>query len=382
MSLALSTLLFEWRRYLAAVIALALAGVLMLALSAMFIGIMQSFTATIDKSRAQLIIMPAKASSMGGGPGGGGGGAIPKRVVPLIYRHPDVVEVQDLPGDFDEVFGPGKTAPSLVNVIVIDTTPNGITLPDDFTDDMRRAIEPPYNIGIDASAVKQLGVKLGDQATVNGKTVRVALILEGYANSQFPNLVMSRQTQRLMGRASDDRFDMLMVRLKNVSTEKDVLRVRDEMNAIADGQYRAWTQDALSPATIRDMMQEGILAIILGFMSIIGFVIGVVITWQTLRGAILANIKEFASLRALGVSIGQLRGVVMELSFWVGILGIAASAVLMVGITFLAKSANIPMGFEIGSLIQTGVLLLLISIMSGALTLGALKKGEPADLLK
>jgi putative ABC transport system permease protein len=36
MSLALSTLLYEWRRYLAAIIALALAGVLMLALGAMF----------------------------------------------------------------------------------------------------------------------------------------------------------------------------------------------------------------------------------------------------------------------------------------------------------------------------------------------------------
>jgi len=42
MSLALSTLLYEWRRYLAAIIALALAGVLMLALGAMFI-VMQSF---------------------------------------------------------------------------------------------------------------------------------------------------------------------------------------------------------------------------------------------------------------------------------------------------------------------------------------------------
>ena len=37
MSLALSTLLYEWRRYLAAIIALALAGVLMLALGAMII---------------------------------------------------------------------------------------------------------------------------------------------------------------------------------------------------------------------------------------------------------------------------------------------------------------------------------------------------------
>lgn len=379
MSLALSTLLFEWRRYLAAVIALALAGVLMLALSAMFIGILQSFTATIDKSRAQVIILPAGASSLGGP--GGGGGALPKRVVPLIYRHPEVVEVQDLPGDFGRFYGPGQTSPSMVNIMVIDTSPNGVTLPDDFTDEMRRAIEPPYNVGVDASAVNQLGVKLGDEATINGRTVRVALIMEGYANSQAPGVVMSRQTQRLMGTANDDMFGLLMVRIKNTSA-KDAKRVAEELNAMADGQYKAWTKEPLAAATVKDAMSEGLLAIILGFMSVIGFVIGVVITWQTLRGAILANIKEFASLRALGVSIGQLRGVVMELSFWVGVLGIAASAVLMVGITFLAKSANIPMGFELGSSLQTGLLLLLISIMSGALTLGALKKGEPADLLK
>lgn len=379
MSLALLTLLFEWRRYLAAVIALALAGVLMLAVSAMFIGILQSFTATIDKSRAQIIILPAAASSLGGP--GGGGGALPKRVVPLIYRHPEVVEVQDLPGDFGRFYGPGKTSPSMVNIMVVDTSPNGVTLPDDFTDDMRRAIEPPYNVGVDISAVNQLGVKLGDEATINGKTVRIALIMEGYANSQAPGVVMSRQTQRLMGTANDETYGLLMVRIKNTS-EKDAKRVAEELNALADGQYRAWTKEPLAAATVKDAMSEGLLAIILGFMSVIGFVIGVVITWQTLRGAILANIKEFASLRALGVSISQLRGVVMELSFWVGILGIAASAVLMVGITFLAKSANIPMGFELGSSLQTAFLLLIISVMSGALTLGALKKGEPADLLK
>ncbi len=49
----------------------------------------------------------------------------------------------------------------------------------------------------------------------------------------------------------------------------------------------------------------------------------------------------------------------------------------MVGITFLAKSANIPMGFEIGSLIQTGVLLLLISIMSGASRSAPSRRASP-----
>lgn len=380
MSLALSTLLYEWRRYLAAIIALALAGVLMLALGAIFIGMMQSFTVTIDKSRAELIVLSPRAQASGGP--GGGAGPLPKRIVPLIYRHPDVIEVQDLPDDFGRFFGPGQPSPSMVNIMIIDTSPNGLTLPDDFTDSMRRAIEEPYAVGIDVSAAKQLGVKLGDQATLNGRTVRVTLMMEGYANAQLPSVIMSRQTQRLMGRANDEQLGLLMVRVKNDGTMKDVERIRNELNAMSDGLYRAWTKPELTASTTREMMSEGFIVILLTFLSSIGFIIGVVITWQTLRGAILANIKEFASLRALGVSIGQLRGVVMELSLWVGVLGVAAAGLMMIGIAALAKSVNLPMGFELGSLIQTGVLLLLISIGSGALTLGALKKGEPADLLK
>ena len=47
MSLALSTLLFEWRRYMAAVMALALSGLLVLAMTGVFIGIGKGFTAAI-----------------------------------------------------------------------------------------------------------------------------------------------------------------------------------------------------------------------------------------------------------------------------------------------------------------------------------------------
>jgi hypothetical protein len=43
---------------------------------------------------------------------------------------------------------------------------------------------------------------------------------------------------------------MLMVREseKCLDREKDIVRVRDELNAMSDGQYRAWTKDELSAA--------------------------------------------------------------------------------------------------------------------------------------
>lgn len=377
MSLALSTLIFEWRRYMAAVISLAVAGVLMLAISGMFVGIIKSFTSTIDRSRAQLIVLPAEAKSLAGP--GGGGTSLPARIMPLIYRHNAVKDVADLQGGFGEFYGPGAAKAAMANLMVIDAAPDAVTLPSDFTEPMRRVIDVPFNIAVDKSALKLLGVKQGDLASLNGKTVRVALILKGYANSQASNIVMSRQTHRLLGMYDDDELGLLMVRIKDPARAE---QVRDELNAMANGQYRVWIKKELSDATMRDALSQGVLGMILGFLSVIGFFIGVVITWQTLRGAILANIKEFASLRALGASLGNLRGVVMELSFWVGIVGIVVAGLVMIGITSLASLINIPMGYQLQSLAQTGVLLLLIAIGSGYLTLGALKKGDPADLLR
>lgn len=377
MSLALSTLMYEWRRYMAAAISLALAGVLMLVLSSFLLGMLNTMTVSIDRSRAEIVVM--QADSMSFGPSGAGG-ALPRRVLPLIYQHPDVVEVQDLPGSSGQFYGPGATEADFVAIKVIDPSPNAVTLPSDFTEETAKALSAPFNIAVDKSALAQLGVKLGDKASLNGRTVHVAAIIEGYAGMMgLANIAMSRQTLRLMGMANDNQLGSLMVRIKNPS---DAERVRNELNAMANGQYRAWTKDELHDTIVRGMNSQGPIIVAVMFLTVIGAIIGIVITWQTLRGAILANIKEFASLRALGVSMGSLRRVVMELSLWVGVFGVALSGVTMMGIMALASSNNVPMGYDIGTLVQTGFFLLAIAIVSGALTLGALKKGDPADLLK
>jgi putative ABC transport system permease protein len=96
----------------------------------------------------------------------------------------------------------------------------------------------------------------------------------------------------------------------------------------------------------------------------------------------MANIKEFASLRALGVSMGSLRIIVMELSFWVGVAGLIFTAVLTWAFTMLAAAFNLPMLYPLPYVIVVVVMLMIIAIVSGFLSLGVLKKSQPADLLR
>ena len=59
MSLALATLIYEWRRYLAAVIALAFSGLLILAEVGMFTGIVKGVTANIAFTAKGELTTPA-----------------------------------------------------------------------------------------------------------------------------------------------------------------------------------------------------------------------------------------------------------------------------------------------------------------------------------
>jgi len=82
-------------------------------------------------------------------------------------------------------------------------------------------------------------------------------------------------------------------------------QVASELNILGKGQYKAWAREDLSQASQVSMLKQGGIVVIIGFAVVVGAFIGIVITWQTLQGALLANIKEFASLRALGVSINS-----------------------------------------------------------------------------
>ncbi|WP_312062206.1 ABC transporter permease [Brevundimonas sp.] len=390
MSLALSTLLFEWRRYMAAVMALALSGLLVLAMTGVFIGIGKGFTAQIERSSADIMILQPGAKSLINGPSG-----VPRRFIPLAYNHPAVVEVQPLDGaggSFQSVKNVDPTmsqadrakqgAPrqKFVQSSIIDTTPGSVTIPTDYSQELVDALRQPYTVAIDETALTTLGVKLGDKALYNGQTVTVVGVTRGYPNMMQPGVVMSRDTLRMLGQAdTGPRVGPLMIKIKDPAQAPAVVA---ELNKMGNGQWKAWTRQELADANAGAMFEEGILVIIIGGCVVLGIIIGVAITWQTLRGAIMANIKEFASLRALGVGMGSLRRIVMELSFWVGCVGVAAAIGLTWLLSLFAMSKAVIIALPLPLLIVVGGGLIAIAMLSGFLSMGILKKSQPADLLR
>lgn len=390
MSLALSTLLFEWRRYMAAVMALALSGLLVLAMTGVFIGIGKGFTAQIERSSADIMILQPGAKSLISGPSG-----VPRRFIPLAYNHPEVVEVQPLDGaggSFQSIKEVDPTrsladnakqgAPRLkyVQSSIIDTTPGSVTIPTDYSRELVDALRQPFTVAVDETALTPLGVKLGDKALYNGQTVTVVGVTRGYPNMMQPGVVMSRDTLRMLGQAdTGPRVGPLMIKIKDPAR---VEIVTAQLNAMGNGQWKAWTRQELADANAGAMFEEGILVIIIGGCVVLGVIIGVAITWQTLRGAIMANIKEFASLRALGVGMGSLRRIVMELSFWVGVVGVAAAIGLTWLLSLFALSRAVIISLPPLLLLVVGGGLIAIAMVSGFLSMGILKKSQPADLLR
>jgi putative ABC transport system permease protein len=382
MSLALSTLVYEWRRYLAAVIALAFSGMMVLAFSGLFAGIIHSEFATWERSPADLFILPPNVASLVNN-----NASLPARVLPTIYLNPNVVDVEALSGTgglWVNAPKPGqKQVQKYVQFFGVNPTPNSVTLPRDYPDQVRVALMEPGAVAVDVSALPQLGVKLGDQASVNGKTVWIRALLHNYQNADNVDVVASDDTLRMLGLRGDgttvERTGPLMVRVRD---PRQAPMVRDQLNAIAHGTYRAWTRAEFNAANENAVMSEQIIGVLLVFAVFLAGLIGVGVTSQTLRGAILSNIREFASLRALGISMGSLRLIVMELSFWVGVAGLLASLGMTALVSLLAGAVGLPIVMRIPTMAFVCVMLMVIAVISGAMAMGILKKSQPADLLR
>jgi putative ABC transport system permease protein len=129
-------------------------------------------------------------------------------------------------------------------------------------------------------------------------------------------------------------------------------------------------------------MRESKAGVALLFTSGLALLVGLVITSHTLYAATVASLREYALLRALGISLWRIGGLILAQSFWVGLGGVIVAAPLVYGMVHAIQAAG-------GRVILSPLLLggtagvtLVMALASGLYALRSLRLFEPVVLLR
>ncbi len=374
-ALARKTLIYEWRRFLPAMLAVGFAGLLQLLQIALVLGIFGSTSLYITGSSADVWVGYPGTQSVGSGRN------IDADVESRILMDPAIQRVEPyiwVDGDWR---GPRDTGGVSVFVSGIDPRPEGLMFSKALPADLRARLAEPDAVVVDRSALDQLGVDIGQTATINGHQVRVVGVSSGLRALGGVNVLCSLDTARQL---DEDPADVgptyLVVKLQDTHHAHAVAaRLRGDT---AFGPYTTWSAKDFAKISVRYwLFDTGAGAGVL-FLAGIVFLVGAVITSQTLIAAVNGSMREYATLNALGVGVGALRKVVLEQAFWVGALGLLGAGLLGIVLMLLARSQDVPVVLNVPAALACIVLVLGLAAVSGLAAMRSLRRADPATLLR
>lgn len=371
--LARKTLIHEWRRFLPAMLAVAFSGLLLLMQAALVFGIFGSAATYISASDADLWVgYPGTQSIELGRP-------IAPTARTALLMDPGVARVEPFAWVDGDWRGPADKGGVSVFVSGVSTQADGMIFADVLTAAQRALLREPFAVIVDRADLSKLGVPIGGQALINGKLVRIVGVANGIRALGGVNVVASLDTARALD--DDTGGSEVAYYVAKLKPGADAAAVAARIDTHARG-YAAWTAaDFARRAVFYWMFQTGAgLGVV--FLAVVVFIVGAIITSQTLMGAIAGSVREYATLHALGVGLGSLRRVVLEQAAWIGVCGLIAGIVLSLGLISLARWQDVPVQLNLAAWIACAALVMGIALVSGVAAVRALRSADPALLLR
>jgi putative ABC transport system permease protein len=374
-SLARASLRYEWRRYLPAIFAVAFSGLLVLVQAALMLGMFATTAVYIDKTDADLWIgTPGTQSIDQGQP-------IDDAIEAFLHMHPDVAQVEAFQwgyGDWRQP-GQGKIAVFLVGV---QTRDGSLVMKDALNPTLKEKLQEPNKILIDEADREKLGADVGDIAEINGIRVKIVGLTSGLKALGGVNVITSLSSARALDSnlKNTNKVAYFVAKLRD---PKQAERVKHELTPKGElKRFQVWTKAEFSELSTLFWLFESGAGIGFLFSTVIAMIVGAVITSQTLMAAVAAAIKEYATLRALGVVFAKLRTVVLEQSLWIGLIGLGISFAMSFALIWVAHVNYIPVGMNLGLIVFAALSVMAVALGSGLLALRQLKKADPAALLR
>ncbi len=379
-SLARANLIHDWRRHSTAIFVLVLAGLLMTIQLGFVVGYIKTFGLIKQQITADVVI--ATQSHYRAQP-------IDTRYESSIWMHPQVEMVSGW-SSFgamaqwqkieENTISSSNSRPPIIRVmlIAVDPSQHSMSFPKQFPESFRALLSTPGTVILSRSAAKLLSASVGEKVTIDNIEIIVGAIFDGLPTPQLPNVFTSEQTLRLISDRERD-ISAYLVKVKNPQLIQQTIA---ELNLMLSGKNLiATTVEGFSKNNSISDIFQGPGKILLGSAAF-ALLVGCGIASQTLRGAFLAQIKEFGSLRALGIRRRVLAGIAMEQAFWIGIASIPLSFIIAHLIRIVSKRFDIIIDLPVYLMAASSALLLVVALFAGLFSLTVIFKAEPAELLR
>jgi putative ABC transport system permease protein len=254
----------------------------------------------------------------------------------------------------------------------------------ELTPEMRLALTEPNAIVVDESELNRLGVTgIGDHAEINKVRVRVVGTTKGLKSLAGPYVFCSRPTARLLLRNMTPR-DTTTYYLIKCHDKAEAPAVAADLNETYGDRHdmTVMTADDFSTKSRRHWLLKTKAGIALGYTALLGLLVGMVVTSQTLYAATTASAKEYAILLAMGIPRRRVTSTVLIQSFWVGLFGLVAAYPTVHGLAYLGTFAGVLIPLPLNLLGLAAVVTLVMALLAGFLALRSVRRIEPMSLLR
>jgi putative ABC transport system permease protein len=376
MSYALQTLWHERARYASGVLAVTFSAVLIALQCGLLLGLFKITSIPIDNTSADLWIGSTAVQSVDLGK------PIPNSYITRVAGISGVGMPEQYIANFANFTKPvgGTELCFLLGSVLDDGAAGAATL---LTKEQREALTMPNAIIVDQSDVHRLALDEPDagKPKINGKEVTVVGTVKGLKSLAAPWVFCSLHTARqLMGfLLPPDHVTYLLARCDSPQRAKEVAaQLRQEYGE----DMVAYTAEEFSTGSREYWLFRTKAGLAIGYAALLGLIVGMVITAQTLYSATAANAKEFAILLALGIPRSRISMMVLTQSFWVGIIGITLAYPICLGLRKVALQFGSDVDLRWEVMAGTAVLTIGMALLAGVLALRSVRQIEPMSLLR
>jgi putative ABC transport system permease protein len=371
MSYALQTLWYERQRFLPGVLAVAFSCLLIALQCGLLLGLFSITSLPIDESDADVWVGHPEVPSVDLG-----------RPFPESWQGylamPEVVRWESYVQGF--AYWDKPTGGSELCILIGSRLgPKAMGALKMLTPRQRALLTEPGAVIVDESEFGRLGIKgVGDTAEVSGQRVRVVGTVSGMKSLAGPYILCSIDTARARLRLSEDQTIFLLARTRS---PEDAARVVERLKPY-DRKLSAFTSADFSLQSRVHWLTKTKAGIALGLAAALGLLVGAVVTSQTLYAATVAQLREYAVLRAMGIPRWRMALTVLAQSFWVGVAGIALALPTVVLLGEVGNEVGAKILLPWWLMTFAVVLTMTMALLSGLAALRSLRLIEPVNLLR